>query len=813
MAAKRKAAKKTATTKRARKKTAGKNAPAPRRSGAFRLLTRGFAVAALVVGFWASTWVLEQDQIVVDRFEGRRFEVPSRVLSAPTILYPGLDWKRIELPETLDRLGYREHKSPGELRPGLYRWAGGQLHLHLRPFEHPSRREPARSVSMHLAGNTIGAIREVPSGREVGAVLLEPELVGAFYGPDRQQRDLVLLEDLPRHLSDAVLAVEDQRFESHHGVDPRRVVGALLANLRAGGIRQGASTLTQQLVKNFFLTPDQTFERKFTEAVMAVLVEARYDKEAILESYLNEIYLGQRGSTEIHGMGEAAKFYFGRRASELSVAESALLAAIVQSPNRISPHRHPERALGRRDLVLKLMHEQGRLTRAEFEAALAEPIRVAAVTPEVGESRYFLDVLRRQLPEVYDQDVLEVEGLNIYSTLNPRLQRAGVRALLRGLDRIETQHPELRDEDPNRRLQGCLIAMRPQTGEILALVGGRNYGRSQFDRCTQAHRQPGSSFKPFAYIAALEGRGSVAPAITPASLLDDSPLKLETRDGFWEPRNYDHEFRGPVTARYALEHSLNVPVIRLGMQIGVDHIIDVARRLGVKSYLPRVPSLPLGTATVAPLEIAHAYATIANGGIRPQPHTFEDVVARGKTLERRQLRFERVLDEGVAYLATSLLEGVVDRGTGRRVRGMGMLGPIAGKTGTTDSEYDLWFVGFTPELVAVVWVGYDEPRTIGVQSSQGALPIWVDFVTDAVGKRVRGAFLRPPSVRPLDINPETGAIAEIGCPERVEEFFLVGTEPTRVCNWQGASVEGDTSARRSGERRGARGLWDRILGR
>jgi penicillin-binding protein 1B len=776
------------------------------------------AVVALVAGFWASSWVLEQDRIVLERFEGRRFSVPSKVLSAPTILYPGLDWKRIELPETLDRLGYRERNTPGDLPPGRYRWGRGQLRVHLRAFEHPSRAEPARSVAIRLNGNHIDSIRDVPSGREVGAVLLEPQLVGAYYGPDREQRDLVQLEDLPRHLSDAVLAVEDQRFESHHGVDLRRIAGAFVANVRAGGIRQGASTLTQQLVKNFFLTPEQTLQRKFTEAVMALLVEARYDKKAILESYLNEIYLGQRGSTEIHGVGEAASFYFGKRASELTVAESALLAAIVQSPNRISPHRHEDRALERRNLVLQLMHEQGRLTRAEYEKAVASPIRVAAVTPEVGESRYFLDVLRRQLPEVYDRDLLATEGLEIYSTLDPRLQRAGVRALKRGLERIEANHPDLESADPSKRLQGCLIAMRPQTGEVLALVGGRNYGQSQFDRCTQARRQAGSSFKPFAYIAALEGRGLQPPAITTATLLDDSPLTLETREGVWEPRNYDHKFRGPVPARYALEHSLNIPAIRLGLEIGPDRIADLARRLGVTSDLPRVASLALGTATVSPIEIARAYATIANGGIRPQPHTFEDVVARGETLERRKLRFERVLDEGVAYLAISLLEGVIDRGTGRRVRGMGLRGPVAGKTGTTDDEYDLWFVGFTPELVTVVWVGYDEPRTIGVQSSWGALPIWVDFMTDAVGKQVRGAFLRPPSVRALDINPETGAVALAGCPKRVTEFFLRGTEPSRVCTWRGSSIEpsarsGDGSERDGRRPQRGRGIWDRIFGR
>ncbi len=812
-ARKKKAASKKAASKKkgAKKKPARRKAPA-RRRGWIRPLGRVAAVAAVVVGFWASSWVLEQDRIVRAKFEGRRFSVPSRVLSSPTVLYPGLDWKRIELPETLGRLGYREDSGSGELPSGRYRWGRGRLRVHLRAFDHPSRQEPSRDVGIRLAGNFIDSIVELPGQGEVGMVVLEPELVGAYYGPEeREQRDLVRLDELPRHLSDAVLAVEDQRFESHHGVDFRRILGAFLANVRAGGIRQGASTLTQQLVKNFFLTPEQTLQRKFTEAVMALLVEARYDKEAILESYLNEIYLGQRGSTEVHGVGEASRFYFGKRAQDLSVSESALIAAIVQSPNRLSPHRHPDRALDRRNLVLGLMLEQGRITRAEHDKAHEETIRVASVTPEVGESRYFLDVLRRQLPEVYDRDVLAAEGLEIYSTLDPRLQRAAVRALLRGLERIEAKYPALREEDPQRRLQGCLIAMRPQTGEVLALAGGRSYGDSQFDRCTQARRQAGSTFKPFVYIAGLEPRDGT-PAITTASLLDDAPLEVDTNQGVWKPRNYDHEFRGPVTVRHALEGSLNIPVIRLGMEIGVDRVVDVARRLGVTSDLPRVPSLALGTAALAPIEVARAYATIANGGIRPQPHTFEDVVARGETLERRKLRFERVLDAGVAYLATSLLEGVVDRGTGRRVRSMGIEGPVAGKTGTTDDEYDLWFVGFTPELVAVVWVGFDEPRTIGVQSSWGALPIWVDFVKDAYGKRVRGLFSAPPSVRELEINPETGAVAMAGCPVRANEVFLRGTEPTRICDWQNTDGEPDEG---SSGRRPQRGgsFWDRIFGR
>ncbi|MBW2272197.1 MAG: PBP1A family penicillin-binding protein [Deltaproteobacteria bacterium] len=755
-------------------------------------------LVAFGAGILVSSWVLSLDRIVVSRFEGRRFSVPTKVFSAPTILYPGLDARRIDLRGTLQRLGYREQAVQGgrPLRAGLYRWEGARLRVHLHAFEHPSRAEPARDIVIRLDDGVIGEIRELPRSREVGAVLLEPELVGAYYGVDREQRELVGLAEVPTHLTDAILAVEDRRFETHHGIDVPRIGGALLANLRAGGVRQGASTLTQQLVKNFFLTPERTLRRKAQEAIMALLVEARYDKSAILQAYLNEIYLGQRGSTAIHGVGEASHFYFGKAASELTVAESATLAAIIQSPNRLSPHRNSEDAVERRNLVLELMRKQGRIDLATFENARSEQLHVAPITIERGESRYFLDALRRQLPEVYDQSVLEVEGLRIYSTLDPRLQRAATKALVEGIESIESLKPELRSDDPARQLQGCLLAMRPQTGEILALVGGRSYGGSQFDRCTQARRPAGSVFKPFAYVAALEPRGGV-PVITLASILDDTPLEVKTRQGLWQPANYDHEFRGPVSVREALERSLNVPSARLAMEVGIGRVADMARRLGITSPLPHVPSLALGTADVAPVEIARAYATLANRGIRPVPHTFEDVVSAGQTLERRTLAFERVLDPGTAFLAVSLLEGVVERGTARRLRSMGFRGPIAGKTGTTDEERDLWFVGFTPELVAVVWLGFDEPRSIGVSSSAGPLPIWANFARDVFGTQARGAFLPPPEVEQMEIEPRTGALALSGCRDHRPEYFVVGTQPSETCP-RGGQVGGSGRGQRRG---------------
>jgi penicillin-binding protein 1B len=749
---------------------------------------------AFTAGWLAAGWVAGLDRIVQARFEGQRFLVPSRVYTAPAIVYPGLDWKLVDLEGTLRRLGYRRTDSTRQLAPGHYLWGSSRVRVHLHAFEHPSRPEPARDVVLRLAGSQIEEIRSLPGGREMGALLLQPEQIGAYYGPDREQRELIRLEEVPPHLVDAVLAVEDQRFATHPGIDLRRIGGAFLANLRAGSIRQGGSTLTQQLVKNFFLTPERTLRRKAQEAVMALLVEARYDKRAILQAYLNEIYLGQRGATAVHGVGEAARVYFGKSERELGVAESALLAAIIQSPNGLSPYRDPERAKQRRDLVLDLMARQGRLDQATLIEAKAEPLQLAAVTPDPGDARYFLDLLRRQLSAVYDEAVLTSEGLRIYSTLDRRAQRLAAVHLREGLERLEKRYPHLLSDDPLGALQGCLVAMRPQTGEILALVGGRDYRVSQFDRCTQARRQTGSVFKPFVYIAALEPQGG-APALTLASFVDDSPLEVSTPKGPWRPRNFDREFHGEVPVREALEHSFNVATARIAQQVGIRRVASVARRLGITSAMPEVPSLALGTAEVSPMEIARAYATIASGGIRPEVQAIEDLIdAGGDTLERRKLRFERVLDPGTAFLATSLLEGVAERGTAAGVRSTGLRGPIAAKTGTTDGEHDLWFVGFTPELVAVVWLGFDEPRSLGVPSSVGALPIWRSFVRDLTGGRVRGAFLRPGDVEQADIEPTTGALALSGCPERRPEYFLEGTRPERVCPTGAiAEAEGDES--------------------
>jgi penicillin-binding protein 1B len=797
---KKKASKSPREAKARGRRGAARSGPGRRRSSSVAARRVGlFAIGlSFAAGLWAAGWLLELNRIVVSRFEGRRFSVPSQVYAAPIVMYPGADWQRLDLAGWLTRMGYREQNEAGPLAVGHYRWPPGRLRVHLRGFDHPQLPEPNRKVEFQLE---LGRIRDMwdENGEPVDVVALEPERISAFYGDDREQRDLVSIDHVPQHLISAVYSIEDRRFEEHHGIDPRRIAGAMLANLRAGGIREGGSTLTQQLVKNFFLTPERTFRRKSTEAVMALMVEFRYEKEQILEAYLNEIYMGRRGSTAIHGVGEASRFFFGKRVADLAVDESALLAAVIASPNAMSPHRHPERAKKRRDLVISLMRNQKRLSEEVAERALHRPISLAAITLESSQDRYFLDQLSVQLPEVYDHELLSVEGLRIYSTLDSSIQRAASRALREGLDALDeklgNEQSEGGDEAPV--LQGCLMAMRPQTGEILAMVGGRNYSRSQFNRCTMAHRQAGSAFKPVVYAAALAPQSG--PLVTLASRIDDEPLRIETSEGAWEPVNYDKKFRGPVSVREALERSLNVPAARIGQFVGVGKIVEMARRLGIDSRLPPVASLALGTAEVTPLEMAIVYATFANGGLRPTPRSFIGLLDdKGVGQEQWPLAgARRVLDPGTAYLTTSLLEGVVDRGTGAGIRARGLQGPIAGKTGTTDDERDLWFVGFTPEIVAVVWVGYDEPKEIGVPSSRGALPIWADFLGEVSSGRVRGVFARPSSVERIEIEPSSGARALAGCPERRPEYFLEGTGPTQTC-----------PERAPGER----GLFDRLFG-
>jgi len=613
-----------------------------------------------------------------------------------------------------------------------------------------------------------------------------PILIGSIQEKLAEERIPVELKRVPKQLIDAVLAVEDQRFYRHHGLDIRRIGGALIANIQARRFAQGGSTITQQLAKNLFLTSERTPLRKLREWAMASVLEAEYDKATILESYLNEIYLGQAGSRALHGVGAAARYYFDKDVTRINLAESALLAGMIQAPNRHSPTRNERLARQRRNLVLRLMVEQERISRRAAEQAMRTRVGSRVYPAPSVDARYFRDMVKAELPAR-----LPPRGAAVYTTLDADLQRAADRAVRDGLARLRS-----------RDAQAALVALDPRTGEVLALVGGRDYGGSQFNRATAARRQPGSAFKPVVALAALEKDRDGVPAFTLASVVADEPLTVRAGSGGrrWEPSNFDRSFRGEVTFREALEQSLNVPFARIGLALGADRIVATARRLGISSPLQPVPSLALGSSEVTLLELVRAYGVFAAGGHLAATRT----VLGGSTLgnhppDREPPEVNRVADPAGAYLVTSALEGVIARGTGRALDADGRFGTLAGKTGTSNDLRDAWFVAYSPSVVVGVWVGFDDGRSLGLTGAGAALPIVARFLERAPLDDRWSSFPVPDGI-------EVARVGEGGwffdCGKR--EVFLEGTAPDSDCGW-GESPDWDREREHHREgRHGAR---------
>jgi penicillin-binding protein 1B len=578
------------------------------------------------------------------------------------------------------------------------------------------------------------------------------------------------------------LAVEDERFYDHHGIDPVSVMRAVWVNLRSGGVVQGGSTLTQQLMKNFFLSDERTFSRKVKEAVMALIAERKYSKDQILENYLNEIYLGQRGSQGIFGIWEASQFYFSKPLSDLTVGEAALLAGLVRAPNRLSPYKSLDAATKRRNVVLVKLLDNQVITRKQYEAALRESLPQRELIKVTNDAPYYVDYLRRELAENYSNDVLTAEGLKIFTSMDLQLQKIAERSLAEGLKKLEASYPALRRRGEEDNLEGAIVVLRPQTGEIKAMVGGRSYQKSQFNRVFQAKRQPGSIFKPFVYLAALMSGGEGRKKFTPATMVEDAPFKWSYDGQDWEPGNYNDEYFGTVTFRRALEKSLNSATARIAREVGIKRVSEIAHRLGVQSPLPAVPSLSLGAAEVTPLEVAYAFSTLANNGVRARPLAVKQVTdADAKVREKRDIKVDKVLTPQLAFIMNHLLRGVFDRGTADVARRWGFTRPAAGKTGTTNDYKDAWFVGYTPDLLTVVWVGFDNKAKLGLSGAQAALPIWTEFMKRAtVGTPVTD-FVVPPGIRIVEIDPLSGQLATPNCSYILREAFLEGEEPTKTC--------------------------------
>ncbi|MGW8322231.1 MAG: transglycosylase domain-containing protein, partial [Thermodesulfobacteriota bacterium] len=569
-----------------------------------------------LVGLGAG-YLLLLDREIVSRFEGRRWRQPSKVYSDTFSLYTGGPFRGDHVQNRLRRLGYQPSKQR-PLRMGEFRVGQGFLEIFLHDFLYPSGEFEGFPVRIETAEGTIKRLRDLREpAKEIYAVDLEPELITGLFEQVWEERKLVSLSEVPEHTVDAVIAVEDHRFYEHCGLDFSSIARALLANFEAGRIVQGASTLTQQLVKNFYLTPKRTFSRKAKEALMALLLEIRYSKEQILEAYLNEIYFGQKGSQGVYGVGEASEFYFGKPVRKLTLPESAVLAGLIRSPNLYAPHKDVARIHKRRDNVLKRMWDSGMISEEQYKEATKTPVEVRAFQPERNDAPYFVDYLVKELEKEYSLDILTSEGLLIFTTLDVEMQNEARRSVRNGLERLEARVPSLRrskGEGPEQDLQACLVAIEPQTGFVRAMVGGRDYQTSQFNRVVQARRQPGSLFKPIVYATALGGSGK-APRFTAASILRDEPISVRYEGKSWSPSNFNDQFFGQVTVRTALENSLNCATVWLSQRTGLEEIIATARRLGITSPMDAVPSLVLGAYEAQPLELASAFGAFANQGV------------------------------------------------------------------------------------------------------------------------------------------------------------------------------------------------------
>ena len=591
-----------------------------------------------------------------------------------------------------------------------------------------------------------------------------------------ERRILVPLSQIPQSLRDAILATEDRRFYSHWGIDPIGVARAVIQNYRRGRIVEGGSTITQQLTKVLFLTPDKSLERKLKEAVLALELERRYSKDRILEMYLNQVYFGQ-GS---YGVEAAARTYFGKGVSELTVRESALIAGLPRAPTNYSPFDRPEAAKRRREVVLRRLVEFGSIK--DEEAKRLAKTDLGLIPPERRRTtgQYFIDYVQQTLEAKYGPDLVLKGGLNVYTTLNPTMQLTAEQSLREGLKALAGRSAQTTTgARPGESPEGAVVTVEPQTGYVKAMVGGSDFFRSEFNRAVQAKRQPGSAFKPFIYIAALEA------GFTPASQIEDSPVSFPVggKNGqVWKPENYDRKFRGSTTLQQAIEESVNVVTVKLQERVGLAKTIQVARRLGITSPLDVNLSLALGTSDVSLLEMTSAYGTLANQGVWMPPVAIRYVTdAQGKLLEEHVPEGREALAPETAYVITQMLRGVVERGTGQAAKGLGR--PVAAKTGTTNDYSNAWFVGFTPRLATGVWVGYDRPRSLGKDEtgSRVAVPIWVTYMGKVLGESPKEDFPVPEHVVSMLVDEDPSG----ECLRPVPMAFVKGTESGMTCNGVG----------------------------
>lgn len=769
---------------------------------------RRLVVLILFLSVGALVWLLWPFWQLSEQFAERPVKQPSRLYGQPVHLVVGRSSNSSQLAEELEAMGYeRVHSGPPAR--GRYTLANAAMTVSLRAFPTPWGWNSGGMVEARWSGQRLTSL--LWRGEEISQITLEPPLLYAYYGPDRQERRPVTISAVPRDLIQSVLAAEDARFFQHQGLSLRGIARAAWANLRGGEIRQGGSTLTQQLSKNLFLTHERTWLRKLREVFLALLIDWRYDKEEILSAYLNEIYWGSSQGVNLMGVGAAAWAYFGKEVSYLTLCESAVLAGMISSPGNYSPVTKPERSRARRDWVLGRMAELGWIEAAKAQSVQAQPLCVSPQPATLRRAPYFGDRMATEAARRFGVEQLADTGHVLLSTVNRRDQEAAEEAVAWGVASLEKGWEK--DRDVEGPLQAALISLDPRSGAIRAYVGGRDYRQSQFDRVSQARRQAGSAFKPVVYASAFEDRRA-----TPSTLLEDAPLTVALAGRSWSPQNSDSEFRGWVTTRTALERSLNVPTARLALDVGLKRVVEMGRAMGIDGRLQPVPALALGAFEVTPLELATVYATLASGGVRREVYGLRGLLEpSGEVVEGvRVTEPKRVLSQQAVFLLTSVLQGVLDRGTAASVRMQGLDDPLAGKTGTTNDRRDSWFGGYSPDRVSLVWVGYDDNSPTRLSGARAALPIWARFTWKVRPAGGYPVFDQPSGVATAVVDPLSGQLATDECVQVLTEVFLDGQVPTEVCRLHGGwdSEAGWPPAQsREQETKGRWRWFKRLLGR
>ncbi|TXJ06718.1 MAG: penicillin-binding protein 1B [Acinetobacter sp.] len=705
-----------------------------------------FLAAFIVLGIY----LVKLDDIVRKRFEGQRWDIPAKVYARPLELYAQSDATQKDILDELKLLNYQgaDHYS----KTGTFTHKANQLTIHTRGFDFGDSHEPERVIELNFAGDTISSIRTTqPSS--TGVLRLEPMLIGGIYPQHNEDRVLVKLQNVPQTLIDALIATEDRNFYQHYGVSVRGLARAIFSNV-TGGTRQGGSTLTQQLVKNFYLTPERTYKRKANEALMALLLELHYDKNEILEAYLNEVNLGQSGNYSVNGYGLASQFYFGQPLQELNTSELAFLVGLVNGPSFYNPWRNPERAVERRNAVLQKMRDTGKLSDAQYQAEIARPLGVMK-KPGVTAVRFpdFMDIVRRQLKQEYQENDLTNQGLRIFTTLDPVAQT-------RIQTSVENTVQQLVKRNPARLngLQGAVVVSHPENGEIIAAIGSTS-DFTGFNRVLDAKRQVGSLLKPVIYMQALQsGRYTWASPIQDHAVVIKGVSEKE-----WTPKNYDGVEHGTTTLQTALANSYNLSAVRLGWEAGLPTFINNLRKLGIQSDIPNYPSILLGAVNLSPLEILGIYQNFATGGFKYPTRTIRAVVdANGSLLQRYGLQVQNTIDPTTAYLLNHGLQQVMSSGTGRAGYNSfpSELG-LAGKSGTTNDARDSWFAGYSGNYLTVVWLGQDDNKPIGLTGSTGALPVWISVMKQL--KNTANNLPQPSDIQWQWMDSSEGLLSAQGC--------------------------------------------------